>query len=246
MESEARRTCTAALDRAYNAPPDFRGGDFVDAKDLIDTIPALRAEAAEAGRDPLVHLLGSGSKADFTKNVGRDDVSPSLMDIRMRLTTLPEATDAYWTVPRNAEERREWIAANKDIIVEAAQRSGLPPDMVAGIIWQEVGGQWGWMDDGVDTIRELAEGGWLNSTPENLPSRLGGSPDETRRPSAPSPSRWGGRRKFSDTIRQASPRGNGTPSKPHSRTPDRTSSSPPSTWPCSRKRAASPTYRRRK
>ncbi|WP_327436596.1 MULTISPECIES: hypothetical protein [unclassified Streptomyces] len=179
VESEARHTCTAALDKAYNALPDFRGGNFVDAKNLIDAIPALRAEAAEAGRDSLTHLPGSESKAEFTENVGRDDVSPSLMDIRMRLTELPEATDAYWAVPRNAEERREWIAANRDIIAEAAQRSGLPTDMVAGIAWQEVGGQWGWMDDGVDTIRQLSKDGWLDPTPENLPSRLGGSPDET-------------------------------------------------------------------
>ncbi|MER7055968.1 hypothetical protein [Streptomyces sp. NPDC000351] len=179
VEGEARHTCTAALDKAYNALPDFRGGDFVDAKNLLDAIPALRAEAAEASRDSLAHLSGSGPKTEFTEAVGNDDISPSLMDIRMRLTGLPEATDAYWAVPRNADERREWIAANKDIISEAAQRSGLPPDMVAGIAWQEVGGQWGWMDDGVDTIRGLAEDGWLDTTPENLPSRLGGAPDET-------------------------------------------------------------------
>ncbi|MFE4692074.1 hypothetical protein ACFRH6_18720 [Streptomyces sp. NPDC056749] len=179
VEAEARHTCTAALDKAYNALPDFRGGDFVDAKNLIDAIPALRAEAAEASRDSLTHLPGSETKAEFTKAVGEDDVSPSLMDIRMRLTELPEANDAYWAVPRNAEERREWIAANRDIITEAAQRSGLPTDMVAGIAWQEVGGQWGWMDDGVDTIRQLSKDGWLDPTPENLPSRLGGSPDET-------------------------------------------------------------------
>lgn len=179
VEREARDACTAALDQAYKALPDFRGGDFVDAMSLIDAVPALRAEAAEAGGDPLTHLPGSGSKAEFTKAVGKDDVSPSLMDIRMRLTGLPEATDAYWAVPRNAEERREWIAANKDIIAAAAQRSGLPPDMVAGIAWQEVGGQWGWMDDGVDTIRGLARDGWLSDAPESLPWRLGGPPDET-------------------------------------------------------------------
>ncbi|MFJ9814238.1 hypothetical protein ACIRU3_03010 [Streptomyces sp. NPDC101151] len=179
VEGEARDTCTAALDKAYKALPDFRGGDFVDAKSLIDSIPALRTEAAEAARDPLTQLAGSGPKAEFTKAVGKDEVSPSLRDIRMRVNGLPEATDAYWAVPRNAEERREWIAANKEIITAAAKRSGLPPDMVAGIAWQEVGGQWGWMDDGVDTIRELARDGWLSDTPENLPSRLGGTPDET-------------------------------------------------------------------
>ncbi|MGA5411995.1 hypothetical protein ACPCSC_32660 [Streptomyces lavendulocolor] len=179
VESEARDTCTEAMDKAYKALPDFRGGDFADAKSLIDAIPALRTEVAEAGRDSLTRLPGSGAKAEFTPAVGKDDVSPSLMDIRMRLTELPEATDAYWAVPRNAEERREWIAANSDIITAAAQRSGLPRDMVAGIAWQEVGGQWGWMDDGVDTVRELARDGWLYDSPESLPSRLGGSPDET-------------------------------------------------------------------
>ncbi|MGA5421024.1 hypothetical protein [Streptomyces lavendulocolor] len=179
VESEARDTCTEAMDKAYKALPDFRGGDFADAKSLIDAIPALRTEVAEARRDSLTRLPGSGAKAEFTTAVGKDDVSPSLMDIRMRLTELPGATDAYWAVPRNAEERREWIAANSDIITAAAQRSGLPRDMVAGIAWQEVGGQWGWMDDGVDTVRELARDGWLYGSPESLPSRLGGSPDET-------------------------------------------------------------------
>lgn len=142
-------------------------------------MPALRAEATEARADSLTRLEGSGAKAEFTKPVGKDDVSASLMDIRLKLTSLPEATDAYWAVPRNAEERREWIAANKDIIKAAAERSGLPADMVAGIAWQEVGGQWGWMDDGVDTVRGLARDGWLPMAPEALPDRLGGNPDET-------------------------------------------------------------------
>lgn len=37
----------------------------------------------------------------------------------------------------------------------------------------------GWMDDGVDSVRRLAENGWFPVTPENLPDRLGGTPDET-------------------------------------------------------------------
>ncbi|NUL03146.1 hypothetical protein HRW07_07810 [Streptomyces lunaelactis] len=178
-ESRAREASTTALDQAYKALPDFRGGSFVDAKDLLSAMPALRAEATEARADSLTRLEGSGAKAEFTKPVGKDDVSASLMDIRLMLTSLPEATDAYWAVPRNAEERREWIAANKDIIKAAAERSGLPVDMVAGIAWQEVGGQWGWMDDGVDTARGLARDGWLPMAPEALPDRLGGDPDET-------------------------------------------------------------------
>ncbi|MEU0302073.1 hypothetical protein ABZ252_21780 [Streptomyces sp. NPDC006175] len=53
--------------------------------------------------------------------------------------------------------------------------------MVAGIAWQEVAGQPGYADDVVDTIREQADAPWGLSpiSPENLPDRLGGSPDET-------------------------------------------------------------------
>ncbi|MFG2597997.1 hypothetical protein [Streptomyces sp. NPDC048462] len=178
-EGTARDACVAALDQAYKALPDFRGGDFVDAKSLIDAMPALRSEVAEARSDSLTHLPGSGPKAEFTKTVGKDDVSPSLWDIRMRLAELPEATDAYWSTPSNAQDRREWIAANKNIISAAARRSGLPSDMIAGIAWQEVGGQWGWMDDASDTIRELGEDGWLPGVPERVYPRLVGSPDET-------------------------------------------------------------------
>ncbi|MEU6482558.1 hypothetical protein [Streptomyces sp. NPDC046887] len=179
-EARARDTCTAALDQAYKALPDFRGSGFVDAKDLLAAMPALRSEAFEARSDLLTSLSGSGPKADFSLPTGTQDVSASLQDIRLRLTALPEATDAYWAVPRDAQERREWIAANKGIIQAAAERSGLPADMVAGIAWQEVGGQWGWMDDGVDSVRGLARDGWLPVAPEALPiDRLSGNPDET-------------------------------------------------------------------
>ncbi|WP_199547262.1 hypothetical protein [Streptomyces sp. N35] len=180
VEKEARDSCTASLDAAYKALPDFRGGGFGDAKDLLSSIPALRAEAAQAKDDPLAKLAGSGPKAGFTQPVGKEDESAALRDIRMRLTQLPQAEDAYWSTPSDGQDRREWIAANKEIIKAAAERSGLPADMVAGIAYQEIGGQWGWMDDGVDTIREISDGGWLPWTPENLPiDRLASPPDET-------------------------------------------------------------------
>jgi hypothetical protein len=84
-ESRAREGCTTALDEAYKALPDFRGGSFVDAKDLLSAMPVLRAEATEARADSLTRLEGSGAKAEFTKPVGKDDVSASLMDIRLKL-----------------------------------------------------------------------------------------------------------------------------------------------------------------
>ncbi|MCQ1580730.1 hypothetical protein [Streptomyces parvus] len=99
----------------------------------------------------------------------------------MQLADLPPAKDGYWIPPSSDQEKREWIAANKEIIQAAASRSGLPADMVAGIAWQEIEGQPGYADDVVDTIREQADAPWGLSpiSPENLPWRLGGSPDET-------------------------------------------------------------------
>ncbi|MEN1889095.1 hypothetical protein ACFY1B_23015 [Streptomyces mirabilis] len=79
----------------------------------------------------------------------------------------------------NAQERADWIAANKDIIKAAAQNSGLPPDMVAGIAWQEIGGQPGILDDITDTLREQADSPLSPIAPESLPWRLGGDPDNT-------------------------------------------------------------------
>ena len=53
--------------------------------------------------------------------------------------------------------------------------------MVAGIARQEVGGRPGCLDDITDVIREQADAdlGLSPVSPENLPSRLGGDPDET-------------------------------------------------------------------
>ncbi|MFI8423652.1 hypothetical protein [Streptomyces sp. NPDC085479] len=50
--------------------------------------------------------------------------------------------------------------------------------MVAGIAWQEIGGQWaGWT---TASTRSGSDGGWLPWTPENLPiDRLASPPDET-------------------------------------------------------------------
>jgi hypothetical protein len=51
--------------------------------------------------------------------------------------------------------------------------------MVAGIAWQEVGGQPGILDDMTDTIREQADSPLSPIAPESLPWRLGGDPDNT-------------------------------------------------------------------
>ncbi|MET7617467.1 hypothetical protein [Streptomyces sp. NPDC005408] len=137
------------------------------------------APDAEASANPLTRLPGSGPKQDYYPIAGNEIVSPTLRDIRLQVANLPGAKDSYWSPPSNAQERAEWIAANKEIIKAAALNSGLPPDMVAGIAWQEIGGQPGILDDLTDTIREQADSPLSPIAPETLPWRLAGDPDNT-------------------------------------------------------------------
>ncbi|MER6039105.1 hypothetical protein ABT133_35290 [Streptomyces sp. NPDC001835] len=177
-EHEAREICVHQLKQAYDLLPDFRMG-FIHRVDIFSSIAELRREAAEASTSPLTRLAGSGPKQDYYPTAGNDIVSPTLRDIRLQVANLPGAKDSYWNPPGNAEERTDWIAANKEIIKAAAHNSGLPPDMVAGIAWQEIGGQPGILDDITDTIREQADSPLSPVAPESLPWRLGGDPDNT-------------------------------------------------------------------
>jgi hypothetical protein len=179
-EKEARDVCVHGLKQAYDLLPEFRVR--IDERvDILAAISAMRSEATEARNNPLTRLPGSGPKQDFTAPVGDALVSPTLQDIRTRLSHLPGATDSYWSPPSSDQERKEWISANKAIIEAAAKNAGLPADMVAGIAWNEIGGQPGVLDDITDTVREQADAPWGLSpvSPENLPWRLAGSPDET-------------------------------------------------------------------
>ncbi|WP_326773032.1 hypothetical protein [Streptomyces sp. NBC_01445] len=177
-EKEARDLCVHELKQAYDLLPDFRMG-FIERVEIVSAIPELQREAAEARSNPLARLAGSGPKQDYYPAAGDAIVSPTLRDIRLQVANLPGAKDSYWNPPSDSQDRTEWIAANKEIIKAAARNSGLPPDMVAGIAWQEVGGQPGILDDLTDTIREQADSPLSPITPENLPWRLGGDPDNT-------------------------------------------------------------------
>ncbi|WP_455362426.1 hypothetical protein [Streptomyces sp. SYSU K21746] len=179
-EEEARDICVHAMKAAYDLLPEFRLVG-VERAVVYAAMAAMRRESEEARSNPLTRLPGSGPKRDFAPPVGDDPVSPALRDIRMRVSGLPTADDNYWDPPTSDEGRREWISANKEIIQAAAKHSGLPPDMVAGIAWQEVGGSPGIIDDGIDALREQAAAPWGLSpiAPQNLPSRGGGMPDET-------------------------------------------------------------------
>ncbi|MCL7381306.1 hypothetical protein [Streptomyces sp. 35G-GA-8] len=180
VEKEARDICVHGMKEAYDLLPEFRMG-IVERVDVFSAIAAMRSEAQEARGNPLTHLPGTAPKQGYAAQVGDGPVSPALRDIRMQVANLPAARDGYWDPPSSDQERREWINANKEIIQAAARNSGLPADMVAGIAWQEIGGQPGFLDDITDTIREQADAPWGMSpvSPENLPWRLGGAPDET-------------------------------------------------------------------
>lgn len=177
-EKEARALCLSRLKRAYEQLPEFFLGR-TERADFFRDLPDLLREAREARKVPLTHLPGSGPKRDSTSAAGDRQISPALAAIRRELEGLPGAKDSYWSPPSNAAERSEWITANKDVIKAAARRSGLPPDMVAGIAWQEIGGQPGILDDITDTTRQSFDSPLSPLAPENLPSRLGGDPDET-------------------------------------------------------------------
>ncbi|MFJ3659333.1 hypothetical protein ACIPPM_02570 [Streptomyces sp. NPDC090119] len=143
---------------------DAAGGDFHLAK-----------TTEHEARELCLHRL----KQAYTPTAGDGPVSPTLQNIRLQIAGLPGARDSYWDPPGNGGERADRISANREIIRAAARNSGLPPAMIAGIAWQEIGGQPGIRDDLTDTIREQADSPLSPIAPESLPWRLAGDPDNT-------------------------------------------------------------------
>ncbi|WFB08535.1 hypothetical protein LRS74_16890 [Streptomyces sp. LX-29] len=156
VESEARSTCVAAVKAAKRDLPDFRG-DFGDSEQILKGLGILRGEAKEASRDPNVQLSGSGTKTDyFPMDNQNKGVNEKLYQIQMRVAGLPEAQGHYLMWRSDSDDnRRDYISGNKALIQAAAQDSGLPPEMLAGIAWQEVEGQPSWLDAQVFKWRAL-------------------------------------------------------------------------------------------
>ncbi|MFD9724138.1 hypothetical protein [Streptomyces sp. NPDC059072] len=179
VEQEARSTCVHALKQAYELLPEFKLSGDGKRPDLYAAMADIRQEATEAAASPLTHLPGSAPKREVTGPLGNTAMSPELRDIRMRVAGLPEAVDMYWDPKDSDQEKAEWIAANKWVLRYAAEHAGVPEALVAGIAWKEIPGQPGWFDDGIDTVRQWAESPLSPVLPENLPSRAGGTPDET-------------------------------------------------------------------
>ncbi|MCP3819856.1 lytic transglycosylase domain-containing protein [Streptomyces sp. A3M-1-3] len=148
VESEAREKCVADLKTAYRSIPDFRGS-VPDPDQFLKNLGPLRAEAQQARDNPYVQLPGAGPKVDSIPAVGDDVlVSSALYRIQTRVAGLPEGQgNNYWLPSSSDEGRRDYISGNKELIKAAARDSGLPAEMVAGIAWQEVEGDPGWLDD---------------------------------------------------------------------------------------------------
>lgn len=181
VEEDARIECLKKLQAAGDALPDFRGGDFAAAGDLAGLVDGFRQEVAEGGKSPLANLPGGeagGSYKNPFPAAGDENVSPALQEIRDRLKGLPEG-ESSWVSDAMPGGKAEYIRNNRELIMAAAKESGLPPDLLAGIAWKEVGGKPYALDDFVAQQRELAEQGWHPLVPENLPGPLGGHQDAT-------------------------------------------------------------------
>lgn len=148
LESTARDQCVADLKAAYRSIPEFKG-TLPDAAEFLKNLGPLQREAREASGDPNTQLPGSGPKVDAIPTVGPNVVvSETLYRIQTRVNGLPEGEgNNYWLPSNDDEGRRSYISANKELIRAAAADSGLPPEMIAGIAWQEVEGDPGVLDD---------------------------------------------------------------------------------------------------
>ncbi|MEV0373002.1 hypothetical protein AB0I10_24785 [Streptomyces sp. NPDC050636] len=159
-EQSARKACTFSLRSARDRIPEFRT-DFKDAAGLMERVGALQSEADQARRDPHTHLAGSGEKADFFPGATGSDAAetPALRRIRQLCADLPEGKGINYLLPSDSDEhRKEWIGANREILNAAAAENGLPPEMLAGIAWQEVEGDPAVVDDVANWARRHGVG----------------------------------------------------------------------------------------
>ncbi|MFE1231893.1 hypothetical protein [Streptomyces sp. NPDC058745] len=159
VESEAREHCLASLRTAYASIPDFQG-TIPSPDEFLKGLRPLQNEAREAHSNPNTQLPGSGPKVDTIPTVGSHVVvSEALMRIAHRVDGLPDGQGNNYWLPSNSDEgRRDYIAGNKELIRAAAADSGLPPEMVAGIAWQEVEGDPGILDDAAFEGRKILPG----------------------------------------------------------------------------------------
>jgi hypothetical protein len=174
IEETARARCLPALRAAFRQVPNYALPHSKFSEWMIKSTPFLEHEMREAAADPRVRLPGSGPVPDLVDatHPGTGRVSPILADIRAAASTLPGGNVAWdWSdverwrqqdagkpVPgETADEfRQRWIHHNKDVIIAAAAKYGLPADFVAGVAMQELPGEPMSKDETVFLMRKFA------------------------------------------------------------------------------------------
>lgn len=148
VEHAARVGCVRQIESAFRSLPDFRSGDFGTLSKMQTGVRDLLKESGAAADDPLSQLPGTGMKTDVIPTAGKDqDISPKLQEIVERSAGKEAEGNYLWFPSDDNENREQYISANKQILTDAAEQSGLPPEMLAGIAWQEVEGDPSWTDD---------------------------------------------------------------------------------------------------
>jgi hypothetical protein len=164
IERDAREGCITLLRGAFKKLPDFKA-DSEAAEAIIETNPRLAAEMLEAeALDENVRLPGQGPVPKF--GLDSTDLSQAHQDIRDRAGNISidgptwGTGDAFrWYNPITGDpeaERQfklEWIRAYSPVIQAAALEHGIPAEVLAGIVYQEVGGKPMWMDDAAEKAR---------------------------------------------------------------------------------------------
>ena len=185
-ESQARERCVRTLQTAGRELPDFTANVDLSGDDVLRNFDPLLQEAGEARNDPSIGLAGDRVEPDRMPADGADgDVSAGLADLRGAATHAiyidgaDKGTPYFGDEVGNFVDRAAWISSNRQLIEAAADRYGIPADLLAGIAWQEVSGKGRVFDDTAGTARHLASEPWSPIAPSQLPDRLAGTEDET-------------------------------------------------------------------
>lgn len=182
FEKEGRAECLAEMFRAWQKLPDFRADSNL-ARLIVQHTPGLAREMAEAAAlDSDVRLSGQGTVPPFGVDGGNlsglhAHIRDEAHSFGLSGPTWGTGDFIRWNTPLPGESEHDfklrWIRAYAPLIQKAAEEYGLPAEVLAGVIYQEVGGKPLWFDDASDKARRILPP-WLRE-----PTPLRGDPDDT-------------------------------------------------------------------
>lgn len=164
IERDGRAECIADLGAAFKKLPDFKA-DSAAAENIIKSAPGVMVEMEEAAAlDKDARLPGQGVVPEFGVDGGdRSDTHQNLLDRAGNIQLDEESWDtgdfARWNAPLGSPEEEkqlklDWIKNYGPVIEAAAYEYGIPAEVLAGVVYMEVGGKPMWMDDAVDWARQ--------------------------------------------------------------------------------------------